>query len=103
MNQPYTTEDIRKLLDTNDRAVERAILHLYSQQTDDEQRARFSKYTNKVGFNGSDAGYGSYLATWLLSGKKLSGKHVVKARHMVRKYAGQLAKAANEKKVQADA
>lgn len=76
--------------------LERGILAIYKKQTLDEQRIGDVKYHNKVGFSGAHARSGSYYATWILSGKHLSGIHLEKARGMMQHYAGQLVKIANK-------
>lgn len=88
---------IKWLVNTNDRAVERAILAIYSRQTEDERSDASTKHSNGVGFSGTDAGLGSYYASWINSGKRLTGKHLVKARLMALKYTRQLVEIATEK------
>ena len=78
------------LLETNNKAVERAILAIYENQTTTEKRAEKTIEHNKIGFNGVDARFGTYYAKYLLSGKHLTGDHINKARKMVKKYTRQL-------------
>lgn len=85
---------IKWLLNMNDRAVERAIVAIYNRQTEDEQNAQDTKHSNGVGFSGADARLGSYYAKWIMSGKHLSGNHLVKARLMSYKYVRQLSEIA---------
>lgn len=91
----WTKETIQKLIDTNDRAVERAILRIYDLQTADEKTSGETRDHNKVGFSGAHSRSGSYYATWILRGRNLNGKHLVKARGMIRKYWKQLLVTAN--------
>lgn len=91
----WTKESIRKLLEANDLAVERAVLALYARQTAREQASDSTIVRNGIGFSASDAPYLSYVARWLQSGKHLSGRHVEKTRKMVMSYVGQLADIAN--------
>lgn len=91
----YTKEQIKDLLVTNDKAVERAILRLYQYQTNTEQVDRETKDKNNVGFNGVDANLLSGFAEWLKSGKHLTIKQLPYARKKIIKYAGQLANIAN--------
>ena len=78
------------LLDRNPVAVERAIVAIYRRQTAEEQQVQDTRESNGVGFSGAHAQVGSYYATWILSGKHLSGKHLEKARNMAKRYTRQL-------------
>jgi len=91
----WTEDQIKSMLRDSDKAVERAVVRLYNLQTLDERAAETTKHDNGVGFNSADAGYGSYLAKWLKTGKRLNDKHLGRARRMVTKYARQLAAWAN--------
>lgn len=92
-----TPDYIKWLLTMNDRAVERAIVAIYNRQTADEQTVGDTKHSNGVGFNGADARLGTYYAKWILSGRNLTGNHLVKARLMSHKYVRQLVEIATEK------
>lgn len=85
-----TREDINVLLSTNDRAVARALVVLYERQTDDEKGSGVTKHSNGAGFNATDASFGTALAQWVLSGKRLSAGQLASARRMLGKYSGQL-------------
>lgn len=74
--------------------VERAILAIYARQTADERADGATRHVNGRGFNSRDAGYGSYLAKWIQSGRSLSGRHLARARKMAVRYSGQLIPAA---------
>lgn len=88
---------IKFLIASNDRAVERAILAIYNCQTDDEKSSEATKHSNGRGFSGSDARLGSYWARWILSGKNLTGNHLLNARKMAIKYSSQLSGIVKEK------
>lgn len=94
---PHTKHTIRALLDTNDKAVERAMIVLYDRQTQDEKQVDSTRHHNNRGFNHGDAPRGSYYARWVLSGRALTGNHLAKARSIAKRYAGQLAEIANAK------
>lgn len=94
----WTQEKIKKLLMTNQRAVERAILAIYNRQTDTEKELSETIDKNFIGFSSEDARLGAYYAKWLLSGNRLTGKHVFRARMMALKYKKQLADIANSKR-----
>lgn len=91
----YTRDDIHALLDSNNSVVEQAILAIYNRQTEDEKATNTTRVNNGMGFNYHDAGIGGYYARWILSGRKLSGKHLVHARRMGHKYVRQLVELAN--------
>lgn len=88
---------ISSVLFKSDYAVERAIVALYNRQTGDEQSSRDTRHRNGVGFSGADARLGSYWARWVLSGKNLTGKHLLNARKMSLKYIKQLSEIATER------
>lgn len=88
---------IVKLLDSNDLAVDRAIAAIYNRQTYDERKIGKTTVRNGVGFSGAHARLGTYYAKWVLSGKRLSGNHLAKARVIAKHYAGQLAAIANSR------
>lgn len=92
-----TREEVTHLLRTNDRAVERALVVLFQRQTADEQAAHDTRHTNGVGFNATDAKFGSNLAQKVLKGWKLTPAQISSARRMIIKYGGQLVAAAEEK------
>jgi len=96
-----TPEYIRWLLTTNDIAVARAIVRIYNNQTLDEQASSDTKHCNNIGFSGADARLGSYYAKWVISGKSLTGSHLIKARIMSYKYVRQLSEHATAQMAQA--
>jgi hypothetical protein len=91
---------IKNNLLTNPAWVERAIIVLYDRQTQDEQVAQETGHDNNQGFNKPDARRMSFVAEFLKGGKHLTrekalGVYGVK----LQKYAKQLARIAQEKKV----
>lgn len=102
----WTKERIQHLLNTNDRAVERAIVAIYDRQTQDEKRDSDTKHNNHRGFRSNHAVTGSYYARIILKGwKQPNGKQQVhlnpvkleKARAIAMQYHRQLCEVANEK------
>lgn len=91
---PMTKDQIKSLLLSNDRAVERAMCALFARQTQDERSSSTTQHLNGRGFNAFDAPTGSYYARWVNSGRKLTGRHLDKARAMAIRYAGQLVEVA---------
>ena len=88
---------ITKLLKTNDRAVERAIVAIYNRQTQDEKIASRTKHTNHRGFRSNHDSKGSYYARWVNSGRCLTGFHLENARKIAVHYWRQLIEVAEER------
>jgi hypothetical protein len=102
----WTKATIQHLLNTNDLAVERAIVAIYDRQTQDEKVASCTKHHNARGFRKNHDHTGSYFARIILKGwRQPEGKkHVhlnpvklTKARGIVLHYGRQLAEIANAK------
>ena len=91
----YKINDIVRLIKTNDRAVDRAMVAIYRRQTADEKRSSTTRHDNARGFSSADAGKGSYYARWVLNGNRLTGQHLRQARKMAIKYRRQLTEIAN--------
>ena len=94
---PWTKEQIVRELRTNNRLVERAIIVLYNRQTTDEKTTTKTRYLNNRGFSSAHARIGSICAKYILSGHRLSGKWLDKARAIAIHYAGQLAEESKSK------
>src|SRR3990167_4269191 len=92
-----TKEKIIDLLTKNDSVVERAMVVLYDRQTASEQNNCTTIEHNGRGFSSSDASIGTYYAKWIISGKRLTGSHLARARKMAFKYTRQLLEAAEAK------
>jgi hypothetical protein len=92
-----TRENITRLLQTNDRAVERAITVLFDRQTQDEKATSTTRHENQRGFSCAHSSKGSYYARWIRSGRHLTGWHLENARRITQRYVGQLLAAAQEK------
>ena len=86
----WTKEDIKNLLSTNAKAVQKAITILYSYQTDDEQVNKETSHVNHKGFNQFDADILSSFAEQLNNGRTLSQKQLALAFKRMPKYAGQI-------------
>lgn len=97
----WTRDEIDALLKASDLAVERGILRLYALQTAAEQNSGDTREANGVGFSGAYARSGTYYARWIQSGKRLSGKHLDKARDICIRHSRQLVEIANAGKVTA--
>jgi len=97
MNTTLTKSVIAFNLVHNQNWLERGLIAIYNCQTDDEQALESTSVANGMGFNGSDAKFGSSLAKQLISKRTLSTNQIIAARRMMRKYASQLLKIANER------
>jgi len=93
----WTKEEIKHIVMTNDRAVDRALSVLYDRQTRDEKSDSATKHSNGVGFKANHARLGSYYGKWVQAGHRLTGRHLEKARHIALQYIGQLTEEANLK------
>lgn len=91
----WTRDEIINRISTNDRWVERAIVRLYRGQTDEEKQAENTYDHNDIGFNAVSAHVGTYMAKWILSGKRLDGKWMEKARKIALRHVKQLLAFAN--------
>lgn len=99
-----TKEAITHLLATNDKAVARALLVVYANQTSDEQRSEETKYHNGEGFRPCHARIGTSMAEFYAARGYLSPKQIAYWRKADRKgnmriaiYWRQLAEAAERK------
>jgi hypothetical protein len=97
MSKVWTRSQIEALLESSDAAVERGIVALWKRQTLDEQQASDTKHNNGIGFCSWAARNGSYYASWVNSGRHLTGQHLVKARKIALHHAGQLVEVANSR------
>lgn len=98
---PWTEKQITDLLDTNDRAVERAIVAIYERQTADEKQAEHTRHDNTVGFRQNHAKRMSYYARLIKMGKHLYPSQLALSRGWMKMYRRQLADIANKKEAAA--
>lgn len=92
----YTREQVRAKLASDDRWLLRGLVAIYRHQMNDEQEQRLTKYKNNVGFNAADA---PVLTEWAKAAEQGDTNFHPTALAIVRsrmlKYAGQLARIAN--------
>lgn len=93
----WTEEEIKTLVQTNDKVLYGALLKLYGEQTADEQAAGSTKHYNKRGFNGADSRFLSSVARFLKRKGYLTDKQKYCVRKKLIKYNKQLTRLANEK------
>ena len=86
----WDKEKLKDLLMKNDKAVMRALLLLYSFQTDEEQYSSMTSIKNNKGFNMWDAEILTPLAKQVKEGIGLSNKQLYVARAKILKYVGQI-------------
>lgn len=91
----WTEEEIKVLVQTNDKVLYGAIRKMYDQQTADEQGSGETKHRNGVGFNGADARIMSSFAEFLNRTGFLTPKQRAVARRKLVKYNRQLTRLAN--------
>lgn len=86
----WTKESLKDLLKRNDKAVYRAILLLYSFQTDEEKYFENVQTVNGKGFNKFDVELLSSYARQIKNGRELTEKQMYSARPKILKYVGQI-------------
>ena len=92
----WTTDDIKRLLQTNDTMLYRSLKILYSYQTADEKSTKDTITENGVGFNSVDAQFLSSCAEFLIKNGFLTIKQKTVVRTKMIKYTKQLTKLANK-------
>lgn len=71
-----TGTDIVRMLETNDKAVARALVVLYERQTDDEKTSENTRHHNGRGFRPCHARMGTSMAKFYLRNGYLSPKQI---------------------------
>lgn len=92
----WTEDEMKVLVQTNDKVLYGALKRLYECQTADEQASGETRIHNGVGFNGSDARILSSMAEFLQRAGFLTSKQKVIVRKKLVKYNKQLTRLANE-------
>lgn len=91
----WTEEEIRNLVQVNDKVLYGALRKLYACQTAEEQSSGMTKEYNGKGFNGVDAPILSSFCEFLNKTGFLTPKQKVLARRKLVKYTKQLTVLAN--------
>nr|CAI9751365.1 hypothetical protein DGKKSRWO_DGKKSRWO_CDS_0079 [uncultured phage]CAI9752250.1 hypothetical protein CVNMHQAP_CVNMHQAP_CDS_0079 [uncultured phage] len=94
-NRIWTVDEIKHLLQTNDKMVMRSCIKLYERQTEDERKNQDTIESNGIGFNGADAKFLTSIANQLLHNVRLSVKQLDITRKKMLKYSKQLTRIAN--------
>lgn len=96
MSRVWTEEEIKNLVQTNDKVLYGALKNLYDCQTADEQMAGETRENNGIGFNGVDGPIMSSFAEFLKKTGFLTPKQKEIARKKLKKYTKQLTRLANK-------
>ena len=91
----WTAEEIKNLVQTNDKVLYGALKNLYNCQTSDEQSWGETTHANGVGFNAFDAEFLTSVAQFLIRNGFLTDKQKVLTRKKLVKYNSQLTRLAN--------
>lgn len=91
----WTEDEIKQLIQTNDKVLYGALKHLYACQTHDEKRIGHTQEYNGVGFNAYDSEFLTSICQQLERKGSLSHKQKEVARKKLVKYNKQLTKLAN--------
>ena len=91
----WTEDEIKNLVQENDKVLYGALRKLYSQQTMDEKSCGDTIEHNGVGFNGADAKFLSSTAEFLNKTGFLTDKQKFVVRKKMIKYTKQLTRLAN--------
>lgn len=92
----WTEDEIRSLVQTNDKVLYGALKHLYACQTQDEKDSSTTREHNGKGFNATDAEFLTSICQQLEKRGTLSPKQKEVARKKLVKYNKQLTRLANE-------
>lgn len=95
MKRTWTEEEIKELVQTNDKVLYGALKKLYAEQTADEQATSTTKHQNGAGFNSVDSRFLSSTAEFLLKTGFLTYKQKAAVRRKLVKYTKQLTRLAN--------
>lgn len=96
----WNKESIQVLLATNEKALLRAIVKIFENQTTDEQISETTHHDNGIGFTGCDAHILSSFAKQIQKRGFLSPKQMVIAKRKMPKYWKQIQKLIKEKQSQ---
>ena len=91
----WKEEEIKNLIQTNDKVLYGALKKLYAEQTADEQEVGVTTHRNGAGFNGADSRIMTSFAKFLEKTGFLTPKQREIARRKMVKYTKQLTRLAN--------
>lgn len=87
-----TAEEIKTRMSNDRNFTAKALLFLYSRQTDSEKNSKATNTNNGVGFNSADSDFLSRLAQWYQTHKFFTDKQYYSVLKKMNKYANQLSK-----------
>lgn len=96
-NKQDLIKALRNQLERNASVAAKACTRIFEYQTAAEQETESTRFYNRVGFTGSDAGILSSFAKQINRGRQLSEKQNYILKKRMLKYAGQLVKQSIEK------
>lgn len=91
----WTAEEIKELVQTNDKVLYGALKKLYDCQTADEKCVGATCHYNGKGFNGADSRFLSSVSEFLIKNGFLTEKQKYVVRKRLVKYTNQLTALAN--------
>ena len=91
----WTEEEIKNLVQTNDKVLYGALKNLYACQTADEQQDAETRHANGAGFNALDAEFLTSVSQFLIRNGYLTDKQKACTRKKLVKYNKQLTRLAN--------
>lgn len=94
-NKVWSPDEIKDLIQTNDKVLYGALIYLYRYQTSDERIHKETRNNNGVGFNSVDAKFLSSVSEFFLKTGFLTYKQKQIVRKKLMKYVKQLTKIAN--------
>ena len=95
MERVWTQDEIKHLLEVNDKMVCRSLIKLYELQTESERDTGSTHVHNGVGFNGPDAPIMTSFAKFFKKTGFLTDKQMAICRKKLMKYSKQLVRLAN--------
>ena len=90
-DQEQIKREIYNRIENDDGYAIASLLHVYSFQLEDEKADQYTKYKNGQGFNGTDAGFMSSLASQYTKKGFLSDRQINAMKRNLKKYWGQIA------------
>lgn len=91
----WSSDEIKELIQTNDKVLYRALIKLYNCQTKGEQFSKETVEANGAGFNMIDSAFLTSVSEFLLKRGYLTDKQKVAVRKKIVKYTKQLTRLAN--------
>lgn len=91
----WSEEEVKELIQTNDKVLYGALKKLYAEQTAEERKAGETRSRNNAGFNSVDAKFLTSVAEFLNKTGFLTEKQKVITRKKLVKYNKQLTRLAN--------